>query len=264
MRFRHFALSFFLLLFCVQDSAFAKTPSSKDFLKWLKSQAESASISADDLSIPDYEQWFDSTFGKGAGRYFASSYPEVVSGLAKSLPVQLRQREYKVVTTVELDAGVPAQVAYRLVQSMRTPVEIYVAYVPAAKPDEPDDLISFFVFEKGAFRSLGKLIVVSESGKAVIHLVSHDSQLQLPLLVKKEVPVYPSLARSARVAGTLNIQVRIAVDGSVQDIAVTNGHPLLQTHTLETVAKWKYMPALLNGKPIEVLLMIPINFGMVS
>ncbi len=73
-------------------------------------------------------------------------------------------------------------------------------------------------------------------------------------------PEYPSLARLARVQGTVKMEAVIAKDGTVQELKVLSGHPLLINAARETVAQWRYQPTLLNGEPVEVATEIDVNF----
>jgi protein TonB len=66
-------------------------------------------------------------------------------------------------------------------------------------------------------------------------------------------PTYPPLARAARVQGTVKIQALIARDGSIGNLQVLSGPPLLIAATMEAVKQWRYQPTLLNGEPVEVV-----------
>ena len=58
------------------------------------------------------------------------------------------------------------------------------------------------------------------------------------------------------------LSVIIAADGSVRDIQVISGHPLLVPAALEAVRLWKYSPTLLNGEPVEVSTQVDVNFTL--
>jgi TonB family protein len=73
-------------------------------------------------------------------------------------------------------------------------------------------------------------------------------------------PAYPSLAKMGRVQGTVRLEAIISKDGTIQDLKVISGHPLLVKSALDTVAQWKYQPTLFNGEPVEVLTEIDVNF----
>jgi protein TonB len=82
------------------------------------------------------------------------------------------------------------------------------------------------------------------------------------LLIRKVQPAYPPLARSARIQGTVVLQALIGKDGSIQNLRVVSGHPMLTNSALEAVRQWKYKPYYLNGEPVEVETTINVNFTL--
>jgi TonB family protein len=71
-------------------------------------------------------------------------------------------------------------------------------------------------------------------------------------LIKKVDPVYPALARQARIQGVVRFTVRTAKDGSIQNIQLVSGHPLLVEAAQDALKQWVYSPTLLNGEPVEL------------
>jgi protein TonB len=82
------------------------------------------------------------------------------------------------------------------------------------------------------------------------------------LLVHKVQPSYPPLARQARIQGTVVLQALIGKDGSIQNLHVVSGHPMLTNSALEAVKEWRYKPYYLNGEPVEVETTINVNFTL--
>jgi protein TonB len=77
-------------------------------------------------------------------------------------------------------------------------------------------------------------------------------------LLKKVLPVYPPLARQVRVSGTVQLIGVIAKDGTIQQLQVVSGHPLLIKSALDAVRQWIYRPTLLNGQAVEVIAPIDV------
>jgi TonB family protein len=75
-------------------------------------------------------------------------------------------------------------------------------------------------------------------------------------------PVYPPIARAARVAGTVVLQAIIGTDGTVVSLKVMSGPAMLQQATLDAVNKWIYKPFLQNNEPIEVSTTINMVFPL--
>ncbi len=82
------------------------------------------------------------------------------------------------------------------------------------------------------------------------------------LLVRKVNPVYPPLARQARISGTVVLRAVIGKDGSIQNLSLVSGHPMLAPAAIDAVKQWKYKPYLLNGEPVEVDTEIQVNFTL--
>ncbi len=79
-------------------------------------------------------------------------------------------------------------------------------------------------------------------------------------LMKKVIPEYPSLAKTARLSGVVHLLGVIAKDGTIQNLELISGHPILASAALAAVRQWVYQPTLLNGRPVEVIAPIDVNF----
>lgn len=86
--------------------------------------------------------------------------------------------------------------------------------------------------------------------------------VQAARLIRKVVPVYPPLARQARVSGTVRLAGVVAKDGTIQQLQVVSGHPLLVPAALDAVRQWVYRPTLLNGEAVELIAPIDVIFTL--
>jgi len=82
------------------------------------------------------------------------------------------------------------------------------------------------------------------------------------LLVRKVNPVYPPLARQARIQGVVILQAQISKDGNIENLQLISGHPMLAPAAIDAVKQWKYRPYLLNGEPVEVETQVQVNFTL--
>lgn len=89
-----------------------------------------------------------------------------------------------------------------------------------------------------------------------------DSRFHPPVKLHDVAPVYPDLAREARVEGVVVIECRIDTNGRVVDARVLRGHPLLDGAALDAVRLWRYRPTLLNGQPVPVLMTVTVRFSL--
>ena len=82
------------------------------------------------------------------------------------------------------------------------------------------------------------------------------------LLIRKVQPTYPPLARQARIQGQVLLQAEISKDGTIQNLRLISGHPMLTSAAIEAVKQWRYKPYILNGEPVEVETQITVNFTL--
>jgi protein TonB len=87
-------------------------------------------------------------------------------------------------------------------------------------------------------------------------------QVENARLIFQPKPEYPPLAKMARIQGTVRLEAIISKDGTIQDLKVVSGHPLLVKSALEAVQRWRYQPTLLNGEPVEVVTEVDVNFTL--
>jgi protein TonB len=86
--------------------------------------------------------------------------------------------------------------------------------------------------------------------------------VQTAKLVKQPRPNYPPLAQSARIQGVVKLHALISKEGTIENLTVISGHPLLVPAALEVVKQWVYQPTMLNGEPVGVETEIDVNFTL--
>jgi len=79
-------------------------------------------------------------------------------------------------------------------------------------------------------------------------------------LIRKLQPIYPPLARSARIQGSVVLAAVIGKDGTMENLKLISGHPMLVQSAVQAVSQWRYRPYILNGEAIEVETQITVNF----
>ena len=85
-------------------------------------------------------------------------------------------------------------------------------------------------------------------------------------LISHVAPIYPPLAKQARIQGDVVLEAEISREGDVTNLKVVSGHPLLIDAALTAVRQWKYKPTLLNGQPVIVIshITVPFRFGTLA
>jgi TonB family protein len=87
-------------------------------------------------------------------------------------------------------------------------------------------------------------------------------EVQQSNLLQQPHPVYPPLAKQARIQGLVRFHVIIGKDGHIGNITLISGHPLLTDAAQEAVKQWVYRPTLLNGDPVEVATVVDVQFTL--
>ena len=120
---------------------------------------------------------------------------------------------------------------------------------------------------KAAMRFSGTKVVQGDDQAAI-------AGAQRPLKIGKRNPAGNATGaaaiikdnRGAELAALLQVKLQaiIARDGTIQELQVISGHPLLVQSALDAVRQWRYQPTLLNGEPVEVVTTIDVVFTLSS
>jgi len=81
-------------------------------------------------------------------------------------------------------------------------------------------------------------------------------------LLDKIAPQYPAIAKAARIEGTVVLEATISRAGTIENLRVLSGPPMLQQAAIDAVRSWRYKPYLLNGEPVEVQTTVNIVFHL--
>jgi len=92
--------------------------------------------------------------------------------------------------------------------------------------------------------------------------IKQGGQVTAASILSQTRPVYPPLARQARIQGSVVLHAIIDKDGKVAQLEVVSGHPLLVQAALDAVKQWRYKPTQLNGDAVEVDTTITVTFTM--
>jgi TonB family protein len=113
-----------------------------------------------------------------------------------------------------------------------------------------------------AYRDGSPVYAASADSAPTPSRIRVGGNVQLANLISKVNPMYPPLAKQARIQGVVHFTVVINRDGTIQNIEVISGHPLLVPAALEAVKQWTYKPTLLNNNPVEVITQVDVNFTL--
>jgi TonB family protein len=88
------------------------------------------------------------------------------------------------------------------------------------------------------------------------------ANVQQSKLIFQPRPVYPPEAKQARIQGAVHLNALITKDGTIQNLEVISGEPVLVQAALDAVKQWVYQPTLLNGQAVEVQTEITVNYTL--
>jgi TonB family protein len=112
------------------------------------------------------------------------------------------------------------------------------------------------------FRKVPDLTDRSQSRIAVPQRVRVSQDVSQGLLIHRVQPMYPPLARQARIQGAVILQAEIGKDGTIENLRLISGHPLLVQAAMDAVKQWRYKPYFLYGEPVAVETQITVNFTL--
>jgi protein TonB len=119
----------------------------------------------------------------------------------------------------------------------------------------------------GTGNVLGGLIGSGPAGpppppKAAPSRIRVGGNVEAASLVNKVTPIYPPIAKTAHVSGTVVLHAIISKDGSIVELQYISGPPLLMKAAMDAVKEWRYKPTMLNGDPVEVDTTIDVVFTL--
>jgi TonB family protein len=109
--------------------------------------------------------------------------------------------------------------------------------------------------------------VDSNSGAGVLQgvlatLQPHGGRTKEPQILSSSAPIYPAMAKQARIEGQVTIDAVIDTTGRLTNMTVVSGAPLLQQAALDSLRTWKYQSGYLNEKPVPTKTSITVNFHL--
>ena len=95
-----------------------------------------------------------------------------------------------------------------------------------------------------------------------VPIPAHSPGVTPPTITYRVEPVYPEVAKAARVQGLVVIEAVVNSMGQVVDLRVLRGHPILARAASDAVSQWRFTPGLLRGKPADVILTVTVAFKL--
>jgi TonB family protein len=144
---------------------------------------------------------------------------------------------------------------------MKIPVSLYHAIASSGPGDTSPLFLGDFAYADGGFRYVDWQLMQALSTAPPLR-VRIGGSVQAPKLLNRVAPVYPQEARAKHIEGTVKLHVILAKDGTVRQVGLLSGDPMLAQAAANAVWQWKYQPTLLNGQPIEVDTEVTVVFQL--
>ncbi len=190
--------------------------------------------------------------------------PTPLANRKMASPIRSESDGPQVIRTISVEGmGVPAEDVLA-----KLPVHVNDAWTPetmsqladaARQIDEHLMVSSTSVSPSGV---AVRLTATSTKPPSAIGPVTVGGRVQAMKLISKVDPVYPNIARQARISGTVELGVIIAPDGHIQEAHILTGHPLLRQAAMDAVIQWVYQPTLLNNQPVAVSTTVDVIFSL--
>jgi TonB family protein len=243
----------------------------------MKAQQENNAARAEallkSLVLPNHALWYQGNFDESVARvavpaYSASlsSIPEQLARFFLDVQADPPQRVEAVRFGKNCDDSANAQMLALLFGRL-SGVPIYEARFIKGNQFRR---LAAFAYVDGGFR----FVIVPSSEKPAasaakpneggepIKRVAVGGNVQAARLIKRVQPLYPEVARSERISGTIKMRVIIGKDGSVRSVRVQSGVCSLAMAAVEAVRQWQYQRTLLNGDPVEVETQVDVVFSL--
>jgi TonB family protein len=231
----------------------------RQLLQEIRTAAKSGDIEkvarfVEDMEIPNYEVWFTTNFGQERGESWAEPYGSKIEKNNRAIE-EVFGRMAK-----EDGEFIVHKLNEKEMYGAQTPsIDVYfadwkAANMPTNSKGEP---IGRFVFIAGKFRWTADAWFPSSrlwfpnGGKIVTGKVVQAK------LVKRVNPVYPAEDAAQHISGTVRVYYVIGADGAVYNAHAISGEglsddPGLRKAAEDALLQWRYQPATLNGKPVQV------------
>ncbi len=223
--------------------------------------------------VPDPGSWLTELFGPEQGTALAVRYEKLfaryASFLEKTLSDLAGVKDAELVVTLE---------GGKLVAPTREPPFYKRSSMAPSKEINPDRVhfeikvegqtrgswMDAFVYQDGAFRVVGagtEPFWAWQEG-AGPYRSAGGAMFHPPTPVRRTEPEYPPGAKAIGIQGVVRIKATIGKDGSVLNVKVSDGDPLLAQAAAEAVRHWEFKPATLGGMSVECVLTVEVNFRL--
>lgn len=218
------------------------------------------------LVIPNHTAWFAKVFGNKEGARMEAQYAKELENselnYRNTLELGLREGGSEIQVSRWMKPNDPgtSELTNAVLAAMKEPIALYAAGTSKGKGGNAVSF-GFFFHVDGAFRkvALGVLSALSTAPPLRLRI---GGNVQSSKMIASVAPTYPIEAKQQGIQGVVRLQAVIARDGTIKELSVLSGHPMLTEAALAAVRQWRFQTTLLNGVPVEVVTTIDVVFTL--
>ena len=167
---------------------------------------------------------------------------------------------------VQKNAGPSPDQAQMMHDQLHTPARLQMKPTFAEQtPLPPDGFAASDIARLDNSNAIGAVFGSPKQPKVQIasqQAIKVTSGVALALLTQKTQPIYPPIAKSARVSGTIVLTATISKTGRVENLSVVSGPPMLRGSAVDAVRTWRFKPYMLYNQPTAIETTINITFSL--
>jgi protein TonB len=193
-------------------------------------------------------------------------HPEMLPRLESSILMQAPPpvQEPRPVVQTEQAHSAPSETSVPVLQApSRIPRQTYNpgSQEPPAliEPGSLDGRPNGIAGPDNPFNGRGTRLDVRQAAPVTQHV---SSGVMKGMLTGKVIPTYPPIARATHTSGAVILQATISRTGTIENLRVMSGLPMLRQAALDAVKQWRYRPYMLNGQPVEVETTVEVDFTL--
>ncbi len=211
------------------------------------------------MILPDYANWFVRAFGEQDGPKLAALYAKEVAEWDSHLDdifdpaARLKKRQ------IEVRRVEPAQKGplHDVVVALKEPASFYAARIVDSR-DLSAPRLGYYFYVSGNFRFVDAA-VLSALSSIKPYRIPVGTNVAVATLIRQVNPVLPQDLK--KMQGTVVVKIVIGVDGTVNNVMLVSGPPLLFPPAMEALRQWRFRPTLLDSWPVEVETTLSISFS---
>lgn len=135
--------------------------------------------------------------------------------------------------------------------------------IPDPTPDEPEPIRLPEEIEQLEIPDTDVIFGIPDGPPPATGPIRVGGDVKAPEKLHSPPPQYTEIARKARIQGVVIVEAIVDKTGSVTNVKILKGLPMgLDQAAVDAIKRWKFKPATLNGRPVDVYYNLTVNFQL--